>query len=61
MENTAKLNHDVYKFCSFEIAELIVSSKMLKFNNPSNFNDPFDSNIDLLQFDFSDCCDEVLL
>ena len=61
MEYTTKLNHDIYKFCSFEIAELIVSSRMLKFNNPTNFNDPFDCNIDLLQFDFSDCCDEVLL
>lgn len=60
MEKTEKLNHDIYKFCSFEIAELIVSSRMLKFNNPKNFNDPFDCNIDLLQFDFSDCCDEVL-
>ncbi|MEI7961240.1 MAG: hypothetical protein WCI04_02790 [archaeon] len=28
---------------------------------PLWFNDPFDCNIDLLKFDFSDCCDEVLL
>jgi hypothetical protein len=61
MENTAKLNHDIYKFCSFEIAVKIVSNRELKFNNPANFNDPFDCDINLLKFDFSECSDEILI
>lgn len=50
----------IYKYCSLEVGELIISSQLLKFNNPSFFNDPFDCDINLLEFDFSDCCDEVL-
>ncbi len=50
----------IYKYCSFDAAEKIVKTQSLRFNNPSKFNDPFDCDINLLDFDFSDCCDEVL-
>jgi len=50
----------IYKYCSFETGELTISSQLLKFNNPSFFNDPFDCDVNLLEFDFSDCCSDVL-
>jgi hypothetical protein len=49
----------IFKYCDFATAELIVSNKNLKFNNPWNFNDPFDCDIDLLEFNFSEASDEV--
>ncbi len=39
---------------------MIISSQLLRFNNPSFFNDPFDCDINLLEFDFTDCCSDVL-
>ena len=52
-------NSYIYKYCSFDVGEIIVSSQLLKFSNPNSFNDPFDCDIDLLIFDFSDCCQEI--
>ena len=54
------LETDIFKFCSYDNAEIIVSSQLLKFSNPTLFNDPFDCDINLLRFDFNDCCPEVL-
>ncbi len=49
----------IFKYCTYDIGELIVSSQLLKFSNPKSFNDPFDCDINLLEFDFSDRSDEV--
>jgi len=54
------LDRKIYKYCSYEVGELIVSGQLLKFSNPSSFNDPFDCDINLLEFNFDDCCQEVL-
>lgn len=50
---------DIFKYCSFEIGELIISSQLLKFSNPGDFNDPFDCDINLLKFDFKKSNKEV--
>lgn len=50
----------IFKYCSLDVGEKIISSQSLKFNNPSFFNDPFDCDINLLKFDFTECCDELL-
>ena len=52
-------NSDIFKFCSLTVGEVIVSSQLLKFSHPSSFNDPFDCDINLLRFDFSDCSEEI--
>lgn len=51
-------NSSIYKYCSLDVAEIIISSQLLKFSNPMSFNDPFDCDIELLEFDFSECDDE---
>lgn len=53
------LDRKIYKYCSYDIGELIVSGQLLKFSNPSSFNDPFDCDINLLEFDFDDCSQEI--
>lgn len=53
------LEDDIFKYCSLDIGELIISSQLLKFNNPKFFNDPFDCDIDLLKFDLSDISEQV--
>ena len=50
---------EIFKYCSYDVGELIVSGQILKFSNPSAFNDPFDCDINLLEFDFSECSQEV--
>lgn len=50
----------IFKYCSLDVGERIITSQSLKFNNPSFFNDPFDCDINLLKFDFTECCDELL-
>ncbi|MCP4551602.1 MAG: DUF2971 domain-containing protein [Bacteroidetes bacterium] len=54
--------HDTYifKYCSYDIAEVIVSGQLLKFSRPDSFNDPFDCDIELLQFDFSEANQEII-
>ncbi len=54
-----KSDSDIYKFSSLEIGESIVAGKLLKFNNPEFFNDPFDCDINLLEFDFNDRSIEI--
>lgn len=56
MENT---DTDIFKFTSLEIGELIIAGKLLKFNNPDFFNDPFDCDINLLDFDFNERSNEI--
>lgn len=53
-------NSYLYKYCTFDTAKLILSSQLLKFNNPSFFNDPFDCDINLLNFDYSKPSNEIL-
>ncbi|MDX9881236.1 MAG: DUF2971 domain-containing protein [Prolixibacteraceae bacterium] len=55
----SKLNTDIFKFTSIEVGELIVAGKLLKFNDPEFFNDPFDCDIDLLEFDFNNRSPEI--
>ncbi len=50
---------DIFKFAPLEIGESIVCGRLLKFNNPKFFNDPFDCDIDLLEFNFNDRCSEI--
>ena len=54
------LDRKIYKYCSYDVGELIVSGQVLKFSNPSSFNDPFDCDINLLEFNFDDCSQEIL-
>lgn len=54
------LDRKIYKYCSYDHGELIVSGQVLKFSNPSSFNDPFDCDINLLEFNFDDCSQEIL-
>lgn len=43
----------VFKYVPFEGAKSIVSSLKLKFSNPKDFNDPFDTDEDILDYDIS--------
>ena len=43
----------IFKYTSFDIAKIIVSSSCIKFSHPADFNDPFDCDIDLLDFQFN--------
>ena len=37
----------IYKYCSIETAIKIVDSGGIRLNNPDNFNDPYDSKIEI--------------
>ncbi|MDB9873786.1 DUF2971 domain-containing protein [Flavobacteriaceae bacterium] len=54
------LDNKIYKYCSYKDGDLIVSGQNLKFSNPSSFNDPFDCDIDLLEFNYEDCSQEII-
>jgi len=41
----------IYKYCSFGSAKSILSNNCVILNNPKNFNDPFDSIIDVTKED----------
>ena len=45
---------DIYKFVSIESAKKIIEFQSLKFSQPYEFNDPFDCDIDLVDFEFND-------
>lgn len=47
------------KYASYETAERIVKGQSLKFNNPEFFNDPFDCDINLLEFNIKEASEEV--
>jgi hypothetical protein len=49
----------IFKYCSYSVGELIASCQILKFSNPKYFNDPFDSDIDSLIFDYTNSSTEV--
>jgi hypothetical protein len=51
-----KYMHDsnLYKYISYEVAEAIITGKCLKFDNPVNFNDPFDCVLDRISTSISD-------
>jgi hypothetical protein len=43
----------IYKYAAFDISKIILTHQTLKFSAPSDFNDPFDCDIDLVDFDFN--------
>lgn len=49
----------IFKYTSFDTGKLIIDSQTLKFNNPDFFNDPFDCDIDLLDFNFAERSPEI--
>ena len=49
----------IYKYCSLSTAIEIIRSQSLKFTNPKAFNDPFDCDIDLLEFNFMEANHEI--
>lgn len=54
MENTSSLKPGkIYKYLSFDIAKIILQTNTLKFSNPTSFNDPFDCDVSIVDFDFS--------
>jgi hypothetical protein len=52
MENREKPNK-LYKYVSLDTLKLILPGQTLKFSKPTDFNDPFDCDVDLLDFDFN--------
>lgn len=47
----------LYKYVSLDVLKIILKDHTLKFSAPSDFNDPFDCDIDLVDFDFADKTD----
>ncbi|MBF8457170.1 DUF2971 domain-containing protein [Kaistella sp. G5-32] len=48
----------LYKYSPLSTAELIIRSNSIKFSDPSTFNDPFDCDVNLLEFKLPDKLDE---
>jgi len=48
----------IYKYCPLDTAELIIKSNSIKFSDPASFNDPFDCDVDLLEFKLQNKLDE---
>jgi hypothetical protein len=48
----------IYKYCSLSTAELIINTNSIKFSDPASFNDPFDCDVDLLEFNLPNKLDE---
>ena len=44
----------LYKYVKFEAAKAILQNCSLKFSAPGTFNDPFDCDINLLDFNYND-------
>ncbi|MFZ4740485.1 MAG: DUF2971 domain-containing protein [Bacteroidales bacterium] len=51
---------NIYKYCSYDIGEIIISSQLIRFNNYKSFNDPFDCDINLLHFDLNENCEQEI-
>lgn len=52
----------LFKYTNVENAIKIIQSSSLKFSNPADFNDPFDCDVDLVDFNFKeDPHPEILL
>lgn len=50
---------EIFKYMGFDIAKKVLCEQKLKFNNPSFFNDPFDCDIDLINFNLLNVSLEV--
>jgi hypothetical protein len=48
----------IYKYCSLNAAESIIKTNTIKFSDPASFNDPFDCDVDLLEFKLPNKLDE---
>jgi len=59
-ETTHKRPPLLYKYTSVEVAKIILKDLTLKFSSPLEFNDPFDCDIDLVDFDFSGQIDDFV-
>ncbi|MBT9483044.1 DUF2971 domain-containing protein [Sediminibacterium sp.] len=44
----------LFKYTNIENAIKIIQSSSLKFSNPTDFNDPFDCDVDLVSFNFNE-------
>lgn len=44
----------IFKYVDFDTLKLIISDKTLKFSNPADFNDPFDCDVELIDFVFNE-------
>lgn len=42
----------IYKYVDIETLKIILTEHTLKFSSPDEFNDPFDCDVDLIDFDF---------
>lgn len=51
----------IYKYCPLNTAELIIKSNSIKFSDPASFNDPFDCDVDLLEFKLPNKLDEHII
>jgi Protein of unknown function (DUF2971) len=51
--NPIETPQTIFKYTSFDMAKVIVSTSAIKFSRPTEFNDPFDCDIDLLDFNFT--------
>lgn len=47
-----KIPKKLYKYVSLDLCKKIVKDQTIKFSVPLDFNDPFDCDVDLVDFDF---------
>lgn len=50
----------IYKFCSSNVAKLIIENNQIRLNIPSEFNDPYDSKVLLDERDLRISSDIVM-
>jgi hypothetical protein len=43
----------LYKYTDLFVLQIILRDQTLKFSSPSEFNDPFDCDVDMIDFDFT--------
>lgn len=58
--NRVNKSNSIYKYCSEEIAELILLSNSVRLNTPESFNDPYDTNVIFSERDMSLVKDALL-
>ena len=51
--STTEAPKRIYKYVTFDIAKIIIKTRAIKFSRPNEFNDPFDCDIDLIDFNFT--------
>lgn len=49
-----KIPDKIYKYVDIGTLKIILTEHTLKFSRPDDFNDPFDCDIDLINFDFNE-------